>query len=315
MTEWRGRPAGVRIAYHDVPDSVRLWVERSLGSAVVDAVPRVGGMSPAAAVSVRTADGRRAFVKAVGSDINPDTISHFRHEARVLAALAPVPYRASLLDAYDDGEWVAIMLEDIDGAHPDLDDSAVRDSVLAVVREQTRELAGMRDPSARQSIGELASTVWLPALAEPSAASRTALPSWYESRLDELHALTADGIGLFVEDTFCNFDVRHDNLLIRSDTAQPVIVDWGQSRIGPRWTDAMVFGLDWADEPVFDEMVATLDLDEHEEHAITAFLTGFGGRLAMVAIEPAPPGLPRLPAFRRDVAARCLAGAHRRLGL
>jgi hypothetical protein len=94
-----------------------------------------------------------------------------------------------------------------------------------------------------------------------------------------------------------------------------VIVDWGQSRIGPRWIDTLVFGLDWADQPVFDEVVATLDLDDDEERAITAFLTGFGGRLAMMATQPAPPGLPRLPEFRRDVAARCLAGARRRLGL
>jgi hypothetical protein len=278
---------------------VRAWVEHELGGPVVRVEPRVGGMSPAAAVSVEAADGRRAFVKAVGPEINPDTPLHFRHEVRVLASLPTAAYRASLLDTYDDGGWVAMMLDDIEGGHPDLDDVAIRERVLAVVREQTRELRAIPDPSRQPTIAELAETIWLPALDDPSPEERAALPAWYRGRIEELRAFTADGIGLFVEDTFCNFDVRHDNLLVRGDTGQPVIVDWGQSRVGPRWVDAMVFGLDWADEPVFDSMVATLDLDEREERAITAWLTGFGARLAMLATQPAPPGLPRLPQFRR----------------
>jgi hypothetical protein len=272
-------------------------------------------MSPAAAATVRTADGERAFVKAVGPDINPDTASHFRHECRVLTAFASVPYRADLIGVYDDGEWVAIMLEDIDGGHPDLDDPADHARVLAAVQEQTRELLGTPDPSRQPTISELASSHWLSALDNPSQEDLASLPCWYRDRREELRAFTAEGVALFVEDTFCNFDVRYDNLLVRAASRQPVIVDWGQSRIGPRWIDTLVFGLDWADQPVFDEVVATLDLDDDEERAITAFLTGFGGRLAMMATQPAPPGLPRLPEFRRDVAARCLAGARRRLGL
>jgi serine/threonine protein kinase len=294
---------------------VRSWVEGELGGEVVEILPRTGGMSPAAAASVCTSNGRRAFVKAVGPDVNPDTGSHFRHEANVLAALGEAPYRAAMLGAYDDGEWVALLLEDIDGGHPDLDDPLVRRRVLGVVCEQADVLVGMPDPSAQPTIAELAATVWLPALVDPPPEDRAVLPDWFRVRLDELHAVTADGIGLFVDDTFCNFDVRHDNVLVRSDTAQPVIVDWGQSRVGPRWADPMVFGLDWADEPVFDEMMAQAGLTEREDRAVTAFLTGFGARLAMMANRPAPPGLPRLPEFRRDVASRCLAGCRRRLGI
>jgi hypothetical protein len=312
---WRGRPDGIRIGYDEVPSSVRQWVERTLGDSVTDVTPRVGGMSPAAAVTVQTAGGRRVFVKAVGATINPDTPTLFRHEIRVLAALPIVPWRASLLDSYDDGEWVGLLLEDIDGGHPDLDDPAARAVVLDVVQAQSRELLGVADPSDQPTVGDLAATHWLPMLDEPSPDEAAALPSWFRARHGELRALTADGIASFAEDTFCSYDVRYDNLLLRADSGQPVIVDWGQSRVGPRWTDTMAFALDWAEQPAFDEMVASFGLDDAEERAVTAFLTGFGARLTMLSTHPAPPGLPYLPEFRRDVGDRCLAGARRRLGL
>ncbi len=105
-----------------MPPAVHAWVESTLEAPVVDVQARVGGMSPAVAASVRAANGETAFVKAVSPEIHPDTPTHFRHEMEVLAALAVlprVPYRAATLSTYDDGDWVAIALEDIDGRYPD----------------------------------------------------------------------------------------------------------------------------------------------------------------------------------------------------
>src|SRR3954447_9837774 len=109
---------GVRIAYDELPAVVRAWVDAALGEPVVEAVTQPGGFSPGVASRVRTADGRRAFVKAVAATPNPETPDMDRKEATVTAALpehAPVP---RLLAAYDDGTWVGLLLEDVDGRHP-----------------------------------------------------------------------------------------------------------------------------------------------------------------------------------------------------
>ena len=37
---------------------------------------------------------------------------------------------ADLRASYDDGDWVAVMLEDVEGEHPDLDDDATMDLLL-----------------------------------------------------------------------------------------------------------------------------------------------------------------------------------------
>ncbi|HEX5596853.1 MAG TPA: phosphotransferase [Micromonosporaceae bacterium] len=109
---------GVRIGWADLPLRVRGAVERSLGSRVVAAVSQHGGFSPGTADRVVTADGQRAFVKAVGCDLNEGSVALHRIEARVAAALpseAPAP---RLLACHDDGEWIALVFEDVDGRHP-----------------------------------------------------------------------------------------------------------------------------------------------------------------------------------------------------
>src|SRR5690349_10831175 len=116
--------SGVRIRWSDLPSSVRHAVEEILGGPVVEAVPQAGGFSPGTADRVRTADGRRAFVKAVSAALNKDSPGLHRQEARVTAALptsAPTP---RLLGMHDDGDWVALVLNDVEGRHPDWRDPA-----------------------------------------------------------------------------------------------------------------------------------------------------------------------------------------------
>lgn len=64
--------------YADLPTRVIRWVEAELGAKVDIVIPRIGGMSPAVAASVGATNGRRAFLKAVGTRLNPDTPTHFR---------------------------------------------------------------------------------------------------------------------------------------------------------------------------------------------------------------------------------------------
>lgn len=126
---------GVRIGWHDLPDHVRAHVEDILGSAVVEARSQRGGFSPGTADRVRVANGQRAFIKAVSAAQNERTPEMHRQEARVTAALpsdAPAP---NLLGCHDDGEWVALVLEDVDGRQPVTPwQRAELDSVLATLR-------------------------------------------------------------------------------------------------------------------------------------------------------------------------------------
>jgi len=74
------RAIGVRLPYADVPARVRGWVDDALRSPVASTEEQVGGMSPGCATRVVAADGTRAFVKAVGTTLNPDSPTLFRRE-------------------------------------------------------------------------------------------------------------------------------------------------------------------------------------------------------------------------------------------
>ncbi len=65
-----------------------------------------------------SAPGRNVFVKAVGAELNPDSPDIHRREAVVSAALPRSHLFPRLLDVYDDGAWVALAFEAIDGRPP-----------------------------------------------------------------------------------------------------------------------------------------------------------------------------------------------------
>ncbi|GAA3604643.1 hypothetical protein [Microlunatus ginsengisoli] len=88
------------------------------GGPIVSAVSQPGGFSPGTADRLRTAEGRRAFVKAASPAQNEHTPGIHRTEARVVAGLPASPHLPRLLGTYDDGEWVAAVYADIEGAPP-----------------------------------------------------------------------------------------------------------------------------------------------------------------------------------------------------
>ena len=64
---------GERIGWADAPAWLREEVATRLGGEVAAAVTQPTGFSPGLAVRLRLVDGRRAFVKAVGPEPNPDS--------------------------------------------------------------------------------------------------------------------------------------------------------------------------------------------------------------------------------------------------
>jgi hypothetical protein len=268
-------------------------VDETLGAPVVEARTQSGGMSPGAAARLRLADRRRAFVKAVGSALNPDSPALFRHEIRVLETLPPVSYRPGLLDTYDDCDWVAILLEDVAGRHPA---SADDDAVWTVVTNQAAALTPA--PVEILSLADRARSRWIPRWEIASTDPARYLPDWWVPRAAEFAARVTSLPRRLEATTLCHWDVRDDNILIRED-GSVVIVDWGMSCIGPRWADELCFAFALAAPELGAELLDGIA----ERHGVTAdllsdVLLALAGMLAWGALQPAPPGLPTMPAFR-----------------
>ena len=312
------RAVGERVDLDAIPARVRSWLESELGGRIAAAATQVGGMSPGPAARIVLDTGERYFVKAVGPELNRGTPRLFRHEVAVLRALPPADYRASLVTAYDDGEWVALLLDDVEGRHPDLSDPMTLSAARAVVRAQSRELT----PDPVRLEGEsLAGSVrrWHGTIAAAGSEVRALLPAWWLDRSDELLARIWSLSERLPEESWCHLDVRDDNLLQRPD-GSVVIVDWGMSRPGPPWVDEVLLDLHDVTSPVFDERVAALPAygvasDHDRDAAVTDLLLALGMSLAVVAHGPSPEGLPRLMSFRREESRRLLTGAARRLGV
>src|SRR5260370_25023191 len=131
---------GKRLPFSAIPAALRAEIDRKLGGRVVEAVTQPGGFSPGVAARVRLEDGRSAFVKAVG-DMNPDSPGIHRAEARIAAALPASAPAARLLATIDDGGWVILILEDVEGqmpAQPWQPDDLAR--VLAALADQAAQL-------------------------------------------------------------------------------------------------------------------------------------------------------------------------------
>jgi hypothetical protein len=308
MGDGGGRTGRVEFAH--APPDVRAWAESSLGERVLEARTQTGGFSLGLACRLRTESGRRAFLKAVGPQPNPTTPQLFRHEIEVLSALPPVPYRASLIDSYDDGAWVGLLVADIDGRPADFADPADRAAVRAAVRLQTEELTP--DPLGLDVPG-LAETVhrWGRSIARALEADPTHLPGWFVAdgpalldRFDQLSRAMDDR-------TWVHLDVRPDNVLISHD-GRAVLVDWGMSRGGPWWVDEALVAVGCASPEETDAALLELAGCEPppgsvpvDREDLVTFVAALAASLASLRDQPVP-GLPAIDRFRRIESARLL---------
>ncbi|KAA1426214.1 phosphotransferase [Nocardioides antri] len=320
------RAVGVRASYDAMPGVVRDWVDDALGSPVVEAVDQVGGMSPGCATRLRCADGTRAFVKAVGTDLNPDTPTLFRREITVLSLLGSHALWGDLLASYDDGERVALLLEDVDGTHPDLADDTTMEQLLAA----TDELGDvMRARVDARSVDHLVGGTlmqpgltdqhavlrnWLPAFEALERLPDAPVPAWVRAGAGEWHARLAALAG-GRSDTLVHWDIRVDNLLQRP-TGEIVFLDWGAAGVGEAWLDPLLARLERVDQPWFDRsLAASPALAAIGDDAVTTWLVGLGTNLAVRAVTAVDVNLPTLAEFRRVESARFLGAAARRLGV
>ncbi len=306
MTE-RGLAAppaeGRRLPFSAIPAGLRAEIERLLGGQVADAVTQPGGFSPGIAARVRLADGRRAFVKAVG-DINPDSPDIHRAEARIAAALPATAPAARLLGAIDEGGWVILILEDIDGqmpAQPWQPDELAR--VLAALADQAAELtpAPIDAPPAVSRYRHLGRGWGLLASAAASGADDlTGLDPWAVAHLDELITIEQRWAEAGRGDTLAHGDVRADNILLTPDRV--VFVDWPWASLAPAWFDLVTLlpnvAVNGGPAPA-DLFSAHALASSADQDAVTVVVASLAGMFAYLGRQPDPPGLPTLRAFQQ----------------
>ncbi len=273
--------------YSDLPSAVRAWVEHTLGSVVVTATTQQGGFSPGTAARLVTASGRRAFVKAVGTSLNPKTPELFRLEITAMQAIGRLPMAPELYAVYDDGDWVGMLFEDIEGrlpTHPWEQPDADR------VLDALAELTDVLDPSPWPEAPVIAVrshdflSRWENVLADDLA-----VPSWVQPEV--FAELARTGIRALAEGkALAHYDLRADNIILTDDRV--VFIDWAHPGLAPRWADTVI---------LHAEMRGSVTLPElPDDDAITGFIAAIAGGLWWGAAQPAPPGLPTIRTWQRE---------------
>jgi hypothetical protein len=286
--------SGSRISWTDLPGEVREPIQRILGSPVAEAHSQDGGFSPGTADRVILADGRRAFVKAVSRAQNDRSVELARREAAVAAALpasAPVP---RLLGSHDDGYWVVMIFEDIEGRHPR---TPWVPAELAATVTALRELALAATPAPLTEIPAAADSLrgnfagWSRIAEDPPAD----LDPWAAGRLAELCAAADRGLVAVGEGrTLVHCDIRADNLLVRDD-GSIVIVDWPWACTGPAWLDRVLLAMN----VIFCGGDPSPALAGVPPGMCVDVLAGFAGYLIDIARRPDPPSMPTVRQFQR----------------
>lgn len=290
---------GVRIGWHEVAPWIRQAVEADLGGIVVGAAGQVGGFSPGAAVRLTLDDGRRAFVKAVSAGQNPESPGMYRDEARNAAALPPRVPAPRLLATYDDGHWVALLFEDVEGRHPRTPwRQGELDRVLRGIEELSAALTP--SPAAVPSAGErLAGAFrgWRTLAAEYARGENglDGLAPWARERLAALADREAGWAAAAEGGTLVHADLRADNILLTADRV--VFVDWPHACLAAPWFDLLLMlpsvamqglpGTAPLPEALFTTHPTARDADPD---AVTTVLAALAGMLLERARHPAPPG-------------------------
>lgn len=303
---------GQRIAWTDLPGSVRQGIAEVLGAPVIRAESQAGGFSPGIADRVRTSTGRRAFVKAVSPDQNPDSPAIHRREADYLAALPTSSRLSKLIGRYDDGFWIAMVMEEVDGACPPVPWSsehveAAMEALGALAVDLTpNPIAGLEPISEGFS---MLFAGWRRLREDPPED----LDPWIGAHLDYLIELSESTLERLDGDTVVHCDIRADNLLVRDDGTM-VVVDWPWAVSGADWLDRfmLLINIDLYGGHDVEALVSRYLADVDPE-LITGTLAGLCAFFVDSARQPPAPGLPTLREFQRAQGESTLAWLRSRL--
>jgi aminoglycoside phosphotransferase (APT) family kinase protein len=222
-----------------LPRSVAAGIENLLGSGVTAATTRQGGFSEGVAVRLELADGRRAFAKAVDSASAPDVGAFHRREITVAGGLPYGQPMPRLLGSYDDGEWVALVFEYVEGALPA---QPWRPAELERVLDALTALAVGLTPAPRiEGTANSAPRLggWGRLTQSPQSLTRlAALAPQADCELDLHLSLEAQLGEASAGETLTHGDLYPFNVLLSENRV--VFVDWPHAWTGPAHADLVM---------------------------------------------------------------------------
>lgn len=287
---------GVRADWSAIPESVRAEIDHVAGSPVAGTTNLDGGFSPGPAARCDLADGRTVFVKAAGPELNPESPQIHRREVEVLAALPESVPAPRLVGFVDDGAWVALVIEWVDGRMPT---APLQSTEVEAMLDAAEVLADTPAPDGlvprdERSSGNLHGH-WAKLLADPP----DGLDDWSRGWLRQLAELERPWDEAVRGDVLVHCDLRTDNVLLTAGGA--VIVDWPWATRGAPWLDlvALLPALHLDGGPRPEDAFANHPVGRAAEaDAVNVFLAGVAGLFTRLSLLPAPPGLPTLRAFQ-----------------
>jgi aminoglycoside phosphotransferase (APT) family kinase protein len=306
---------GNRLVWQELPEAVRSVLESAAGSPVVGAASQSGGFSPGLASVLTLADGRKVFAKAVCVSRNEFAFEAIRRETQVLSVLPGHVPAPRLRWTFDDGDWVALVTDAIDGHNPaqpwladELDQFLGAATVLAERLTPSpipAPLIATDDEGDFNGWGRLAG----------GDAGAAGLDPWTRTQLDRLAELERSWAAAAAGTSLLHGDFRSDNVLLTADGF--VVVDWPSVRIGAGWLDlflalpsvAMHGGGDpqelWLAHPLSRET---------DEDAVNVVLAATAGLFVFRSLQPAPPFLSAVRGFQAAQGAAALTWLRRRMG-
>ncbi|NUS14482.1 MAG: aminoglycoside phosphotransferase family protein, partial [Streptomyces sp.] len=216
---------------------------------------------------------------------------------------------------HDDGTWVVLVLQDIDGRQPHVPwrRPELR-RVLDAVGELSHALTPAPVPDAPLAAESLADQFdgWQRLLGRPAPA---ALDPWVAARLPYLAELTAPWPEAVAGDTLAHGDLRADNMLLTHDD-RVVFVDWPHVVRGAPWLDLLLMlpcvRVQGGPDP--EELFSAHPLGRAADpDAVTVALAGLTGYFVHRGLQPPPPGLPTVRAFQRAQGEAALEWLRKRL--
>lgn len=303
--------SGVRHGWDVVPDEVWAALTDALGGAVTPRSMAAGGFSPGPAGACEVEGLGLVFVKACSAPLNALTPVLLRREAATLPVLPAGVPAPRLLAVVDDGQWVAIAIEHVEGVTPSGPLSAEHQrSFLGLV---STVAAARPEPGSLPPAGDAERDVFWAwrRLADDPPDLVAQVDPWSARHLDRLVALERDWPDAIAGDALVHGDLRVDNAVLGSHRS--VAVDWTNASIGAPWFDLVgllpSFHLDGAPPPavVFESHPVGAAAPPERVDVFLAALAGYFTRQALL---PPPPNMPTLRAFQAaqgDIARTWLA--------
>jgi aminoglycoside phosphotransferase (APT) family kinase protein len=243
-----------------------------------------------------------------------------RREARIAAALSPSVPTPRFLDAYDDGDWIALIFEDIDGTIPRTPwQRPELDRVLNAIGQLSSLLTPA--PILVEPVGEILPNVFvgwkrLAAGVESGEDDLREVDPWVQRHLAELVALEAASPDAAAGGTtLLHADLRADNILLTP--SRVFFVDWPWASRGAAWVDLlfMLPSVTMQGGPTPWEIFDAHPLGRSAPPvAVTSVVAAVAGFMIQGARLPPPPGLPTVRAFQRDQGLPALEWLKRRTG-